>query len=120
MLSASEYEPKETKDQTDFEAWILQNWLFKGKSASVYKVMPGILIISRNAFKHIWEHYEYPFLFFMDQENEGDNVDLLRRPFSVDELINRLKKTLVIYKSFELDVLWILKSGDIMFPDFKD
>jgi hypothetical protein len=91
----------------------------KDESAPVYKITPGCLAISRNGFKQIWEHYDSPVLFFMDQANEKeDNGEILSRSFFIDEIVKGMTKTLVLYRGIESDVLWMKKSGDVMFPDF--
>ena len=91
------------------------------KNIYLSKIKPSCLIISRNSFKTIWDHYEYSMLFFVGARmDENIAIESMENKFFLDEILNSLISTLVIYKSFEENVLWVQKSVDINFPDKFD
>ena len=89
------------------------------KLASLSKIVASCLLVSRNGFKTVWEHYEYPFLFFIGSGTE-DNVviERIRKNTFLEDILQVLTNTLVIYRSFEQDVLWVRKTADTIFPNF--
>lgn len=77
-------------------------------------------LLCRNGFSNIWQHYEYPFLFFFKDDPSEDNFE---QNFKFNWTIENVMETLtvdalVIYKSFEQDVIWIMKTSNLSFPSF--
>jgi hypothetical protein len=68
----------------------------------------GAVELSRNGLAEIWNLYEYPALFFL---NERDKLKDLREACSKNESIEVIQQKIngltVLYKSFERDVLWL-------------
>lgn len=66
------------------------------------------IIINRNGISELWDLYEYPAFIFLDNENE---IECLKKccvnNVSFEEIAVSLKDVFIIYKSFELDVVWI-------------
>ena len=89
-------------------------------TTSLCSITPGCLTISRNGFKIIWEHFEYPFLFFVGKGMlESTIIECLSKDLFLEDILKVLTNTLVVYRSFEQDVFWVQKSTDIAFPDFN-
>ena len=87
------------------------------RQSSVFKIIASCLLVSRSGFNQIWEHYEYPFLFFVGSGITDNEVfNRLSQNALLEDTLNGLKNTYVFYRSFEQDVLWIQKSKDAIFP----
>lgn len=83
------------------------------------KIIPSCLLAPRNGFNTIWELYEYPFLFFVGKGNsEQTAIESLRNMQTLENTLPIINNTIVVYRSFEQDVIWIQKSNDIAFPDW--
>lgn len=71
------------------------------------------LFINRNLLSFIWEYFEYPALFFLrNKDDESTLVDLCYKNIKINEICEKISGLYVLYKSFEMNVIWINKSSD--------
>lgn len=83
------------------------------------KITASSLLISRNGFSNLWEHYEYPFLFFVGNAVQQKILEQkFKNNWVIEDIMKSLTSSLVIYRSFEQDVIWVMKTDDLIFPNF--
>ena len=72
------------------------------------KIKPSNLLINRNLLEKFWFYYEYPAIVFVESTVSREAlIDLLDRNRGYDSFVNLNDGVSIIYRSFELDVLWI-------------
>lgn len=100
------------------------NALLKNYSNSIIsdisfaEITPSRFLISRKGFSNLWQHYEYPFLFFVGKGVQDKNFEqIFINGWVIEDVMKSLTSSLVIYRSFEQDVIWMMKTNDLIFPD---
>ena len=84
----------------------------KEHSEILFRLKDSSLIYNRRFASRMWDYYEYPsFVFLGSKENEQILTQGYRNKLFHDDVIERLEEIIVIYRSFEQNVLWI--KGDI-------
>lgn len=82
-----------------------------------FKVKHAFLSINRMQISKLWDYYEYPALIFInDKINVNKFIQIVKGDFYYNNVVSSLSNSVIFYKSFEENVLWIAKSNDV---DFK-
>lgn len=77
------------------------------------KIKPGNLLINRNLLEKFWSYYEYPAIVFIrDQVSEESLKNVLKERKGYDDFVRLNSGVSIIYRSFELDVLWVAQDPD--------
>lgn len=78
------------------------------------------ILLNRNGLNDLWNHFEYSFLFFIHNSalNKNPFIKEFINDWDVQSVMNDIDKGFILYKSFELDVFWLMKSTNISFPNF--
>ncbi len=75
------------------------------------KLRPGSLLVSRNLLNRFWEYYEYPAIVFVESAvNKISLTGLARGEGSYDSFVRNNDGVSVIFRSFELDVMWVAQN----------
>jgi len=81
-------------------------------SEILFRLKDSSLIYNRRLASRMWDYYEYPsFVFLGSKENEQILTQGYRSKLLHDDMIERMEEIIVLYRSFEQNVLWI--KGDI-------
>ena len=77
------------------------------------KIKPSNLLINRNLLEKFWSYYEYPAIVFIrDQVSEESLKNVLKERKGYDDFVRLNSGVSIIYRSFELDVLWVAQDPD--------
>ncbi len=84
-----------------------------------FKVKLSDILVSRSRLNELWECYEYPTLIFVkDKLNSYEFSRLFDAKYNEDFFVF-LESFVIVYKSFELDVLWVEKTIDLKLPPIQ-
>ncbi|GAB3931292.1 hypothetical protein [Mucilaginibacter myungsuensis] len=67
-----------------------------------------VFLFNRRQLSELWECYEYPAVVFLAEiANEQELFDQCRSSHYLSDLVANIPDVVILYRSFELDVLWI-------------
>lgn len=82
----------------------------------LFKVKLSSIALSRGLISKFWNYYDNSSLIFLKNELEEETlIELSEKREYINEYCKVIKSAYIIYKSFELDVLWIEKSKEMEF-----
>jgi len=86
----------------------------KEHSKILFRLKDSSLMYNRKLASHMWDYYEYPSIIFLgSRENEQILTKGYKNKLFHDDMIERIEEIVVIYRSFEQDVLWIKSNVDV-------
>lgn len=80
----------------------------------LFSVKDSSLMHNRRLASKIWGYYEYSSLVFLgNKRNEEPLIKAYKNNFLHEDIINHVDDILIIYRSFQPDVLWIRSDSDL-------
>jgi hypothetical protein len=90
-------------------SFLSEKILYQDNFTILFKLNASGIVVSRNLVSKLWLYYEYPAIFFLKDNNyESELVILYKGNNTYESIIAKTSANLlVLYQSFEQDVLWI-------------
>ena len=88
-----------------------------GSSQIFGRINLSNLLINRTNLSRLWKYYEYPAILLAKHKVDTHLLELLyqeERPFS--DFVDHLHDVVILYQSFEPNVLWVQKDSSSVFP----
>lgn len=80
----------------------------KQHSEILFRLKNSFVKFNRRLVSQMWDYYEFPcFIFLGDLSNEANLLQINRSKIFYDDIINNIDDILLLYRSFQQDVLWI-------------
>jgi hypothetical protein len=86
----------------------------KNHSKILFRLKNSSILYNRKLASQIWDYYEYPcFIFLGDVNNEQKLIQACEVKPLNDDIIESVEDIVIMYRSFEQNVLWIKSNLDI-------
>jgi hypothetical protein len=86
----------------------------KNESEILFRVKNSSIMYNRRLVSNMWDYYEYPsFIFLEDKSQEEALIKAYKKRTFIDDIIEKTDGLLIMYRSFEQDVIWIKGNVDV-------